>query len=773
MAVLVASTVVAAVGPGASVSAATVPAGFVDELVATVSSPTAVEQLPDGRIVVAEQGGLVRAGQPGQPLAPWFSVPGTCLGSERGVLGLTADPAYLSNGRVFVYSTRLAPGAPGGCVNRVTSLVPGVTGETVLLDNISSINGNHNAGDLDVGSDGHLYVTTGDAGRDPRGDSGSGGSNDAARDLSILNGKVLRITLDGQPAPGNPLVAPGSQRCATTGVTSAIALCQEIAAWGLRNPYRFAFDPNRGDDRVFVNDVGQSTREEVDELRLGADYGWNTCEGPCSPARPGLTDPITSYPRSVGTYITAGAFVPDGLWPESLDGGYLFADGGSGKIFLRRADGSVDYQNPWATGAFGLADMVFAIDELGRTALYYTLNGSGQVRRIVWDPPAPAAVGDLAFTPVTPVRAYDTRTGVGVPAGDVRVGTTRLVDLDAPVGARAALVNVTVTQNAGWGFVQAWPPRTRRPSTSVVNVVTPREDVANTAVVQLDAAGRFVLQSTTATDLIVDVLGWFTETGGPTAAGRLVPVDPFRLVDTRQPAGQPLDSGSTNPYSGPRERRSIPVAGQVGLPAASAISGVAVIVTALAPSLPQSGFATVHPGGTAAPIASNVNTSGGGDIRANLAIVPLGGDGSLTITSERVEHLIVDVVGYVTSPTAPPSTSGLFTPLASVRVYDERNPGSPAAPAGGVLTLPLGGVAPFPVGAVLQNLTMTGTTGFDFVTASPSGAAPRQVSNVNAVAPGQTRAALAVTRLGSGGAVDYRTFGESQLIVDVFGVFRG
>jgi hypothetical protein len=87
-------------------------------------------------------------------------------------------------------------------------------------------------------------------------------------------------------------------------------------------------------------------------------------------------------------------------------------------------------------------------------------------------------------------------------------------------------------------------------------------------------------------------------------------------------------------------------------------------------------------------------------------------------------------------------------------------------PASGV---PVGSSA----GAVLQNLTMTGTTGFDFVTAHPAGGAVPEVSNVNAVAAGQTRAALAITRLAPAGRVSFTTFAESQLVVDVFGVFAG
>jgi glucose/arabinose dehydrogenase len=120
--------------------------------------------------------------------------------------------------------------------------------EVVLLDDISSHNGNHNGGNLEIGSDGFLYVSVGDAGgTNPRGDSGV---NQAAQDLSLLNGKILRVTLDGRPAPGNPLTGPNSAPCATAGISAPRSTqCQEIFAWGLRNPYRFAFDRNDGSDR--------------------------------------------------------------------------------------------------------------------------------------------------------------------------------------------------------------------------------------------------------------------------------------------------------------------------------------------------------------------------------------------------------------------------------------------------------------------------------------------------------------------------------------------
>jgi hypothetical protein len=495
---------------------------------------------------------------------------------------------------------------------------------------------------------------------------------------------------------------------------------------------------------------------------------------------PGLTDPVTSYPRSVGTYVTGGAFVPDGLWPAALDGGYLFADGGSGKIFLRHADGSVDYDQPWATGAGGLADMTFGFDENGRLALYYTLTYADQVRKITWDGAAPAAPSSLAFDAITPTRVYDTRNGIGVVAGDVRAGTTRLVRLDPPdAGVRAALVNVTVTNNAGWGFVQAWTPRSPKPPTSVVNTVRPGEDVANAAVVTLDDQGRFVLQVAMGTDVIVDVQGWFRSTPGATERGRLAPIEPSRVVDTRQPAGTLLSSGSDNPYSQTStptgSRVVVPLAGRAGVPATSQVSAVAFVLTALGAGGPEPGYVTAAPSGVGTPPSSNVNTLGGGDIRANLVVVPVGADGSVALDLVRTDDVLVDVVGYFTSATAPSSGSGLFSPVASVRVFDERQPGAADAPAGGTLVVDVAAAVPggSGAGAVLQNLTMTGTTGFDYVSAFPAGGDVPEVSNVNATGADQTRAAAAITRLGAGGGVGYFSFGTSDLIVDVFGVFAG
>jgi glucose/arabinose dehydrogenase len=375
----------------------TVPSGFVQTTVANVAAPTAIEVLPDGRMVVLEQGGRVRITRRAGVLRPRsaLTLPNICSGGERGLLGFTHDPTFATNGFVYVYYTRRAPSFPNGCVNRVSRFVMvrnriDPSTEKVLLDKISAAGGNHNAGDIEFGKDGYLYVATGDAGTDPRGNSGAGGENDAAIDRSLLNGKILRITRTGRPAPTNPYLGANTVRCARRGNTAATPTtrCQEIFAYGLRNPFRFAFDPNASGTRFFINDVGQGTFEEVNVGARGANYGWNAREGvcpqgqtpPCAGPPAGVTDPIVAYGRSQGQYITAGAFVPVGSWPSQYDGGYLFADGGSGRVWLRTASGTLDLDTPFATDLFSIADMVFRTED-GELVLYVTRT-SGEIVRI-------------------------------------------------------------------------------------------------------------------------------------------------------------------------------------------------------------------------------------------------------------------------------------------------------------------------------------------------------------------------------------------------------
>ncbi|MEN9933756.1 MAG: hypothetical protein RLZZ387_335 [Chloroflexota bacterium] len=398
-------------------AAAVVPAEFSDSLVANVGQPTSLAFTPDGRLLITTQPGALRVYRAGVLLPqPALSLGArVCANSERGLLGMALDPGFAENGHLYLFYTfnkhgvcpESSPSSPSNPVNRVSRFtISGdtvdPTSELVLVDNMPSPNGNHNAGDLFVGKDGYLYISIGDGGCDYALDSGCAGSNDAARDTHVLIGKILRITRDGAIPPGNPHQNPATTaRCNVNGRTDAGKTCREIFATGLRNPFRIAADPDAVGTRFFINDVGQGAWEEIDEGVAGADYGWPWREGPCANSvrcsppfqtPVGLTNPVYAYNHQASTpscsSITGGAFVPhDSGWPDAYLGAYLYGDYGCGKI-VRLTPGS--------SGGFGLTPADFATGLGGSsavhltfgpsargTSLYYTTyTAGGQVRRI-------------------------------------------------------------------------------------------------------------------------------------------------------------------------------------------------------------------------------------------------------------------------------------------------------------------------------------------------------------------------------------------------------
>ena len=763
--------------------------GFVDASLGSFSSPTAVEWLPGNRIVVLEKGGRVRVGRPGGAFTTAIDL-AVCTESERGLLGLTPDPGFLGNGWVYVYYTH--PG-PNGCVNRVSRLTMAgdrisLASEFVLLDNIASTGGNHNGGDLDVDSNGYLFVSIGDSGADPRGDSGSAGGNDAAQDLSLLNGKILRLTRLGAPAPGNPFSGSGTIRCGSLGTSAPTSVkCQEIFAYGLRNPYRFAFDRDAGGrqygpwgdiDTFYINDVGQRTYEEVNRGLTAENYGWPTYEGncrqgetePCDALPDHVLPPITTYGRDRGTYVTAGAFVPDGLWAERYDGTYLFADGGSGQIWLMDDDGSVDYDAPFATGAFGITDMTFGFDTQGRMVLYYVQVG-GSLGAIAPGPePVPTPSADLKMRPIVPVRAYDTGDGTGVTdeaAGDVVNATTRVIGLNPPAGTAAALVNITMAQTDGPGFVRTWATRGLRPVTSSVNAGGANSTVGNAVIVPVAGDGTFILEASTTARVVVDVMAWFSPTTGTSTDGRFVAQDPARLIDTREPEGATLPSGSTNPYARAGDRIGIEVAGHLDIPD-DGTAGAVVLSVAAIPTEGLQGRATLYPSGAAEPATSSVNVTPG-DIRNNLVVVSLdGGPTNIVADTKNLDHLVIDVLGYVTTSLSPAARTGLYQTIAPTRLVDTRT-NSPfarlSAGSPSLLAVPDSAAA----SAIAQTVTVVRPAGPGWIVAHPS-VDPPIVSNLN-YRPGETRGTLAFTRITERGGERFTALVATDLVVDQVGFF--
>jgi glucose/arabinose dehydrogenase/PKD repeat protein len=421
--------------------AATPPTGFADALVTNVASPTALAFTPDRRLLITQQTGQLRVYENGALLssnALDLNIGNLiCSDFERGLLGVAVDPSFAANHSIYVYYTFNKHNAPdrNSCahnnsstepVNRVSRFTLSdsnvASGETVIVDNIPSPNGNHNAGDLHFGKDGYLYISVGE-----------GGVNQNARRLDLLSGKILRVDRDGVPPATNPQAsAAGARRCGDpSGVPAGTGPCSEMFAWGLRNPFRFAFDPNAAGTRFFINDVGQNTWEEIDEGQIGADYGWNVREGHCAngstsncgapPA--GMTNPIYDYGRGTGcSAITGGAFVPNGIWPATYDGAYLFADYGCGKIFrLVPGSGNSYTAVDFATNGAAPTAMIFG-PYSGSQSLYYASFGGGQIRRIDYTaganrPPNPVISANPTSGPA-PLTVSFSSAGSSDPDGD-------------------------------------------------------------------------------------------------------------------------------------------------------------------------------------------------------------------------------------------------------------------------------------------------------------------------------------------------------------------
>jgi glucose/arabinose dehydrogenase len=305
----------------------TVGAGFAkdDAWVGGLRQATAFAQASDGRFFVAEQGGALRVVKDGRLLpTPFVQLPVDSAG-ERGLIGIALHPQFPSNGWVYVHHTTHEDGTH----NRVTRLVAagdvsdGSRATIVDLPPLSSAT-NHNGGAIHFGADGKLYVAVGENARGSR-----------AQDLSDPFGKLLRLNDDGSVPGDNPFFSSQS------------GLARGVWAYGLRNPFTFAIQPETG--RIHINDVGAHTWEEINLGIAGANYGWPMSEGPDG-VNAGITGPLFTYQQTdssppgsgpggffTGFAIAGGAFYPDnGNFPPSYRGNYFFADFGTG--FVARLD---------------------------------------------------------------------------------------------------------------------------------------------------------------------------------------------------------------------------------------------------------------------------------------------------------------------------------------------------------------------------------------------------------------------------------------------------
>jgi len=336
-----------------SASAATLPSGFIETTVSSViASPTAMAIAPGGPIFVCSQTGALRVIKNGVLLTTPFVTLSVDSVGERGLLGVALDPHFTLNHYIYLYYT--VPGNPSH--NRVVRLT--ANGDVVLpgsrvilleLDPLSTAT-NHNGGALHFGADGNLYIAVGD---------NAEGSN--SQNLSNLLGKILRIVPDGTIPSDNPFVQSTTAR-------------HEIWAFGLRNPFTFAF---RGTTNLmYINDVGQSTWEEIDLGLAGANYGWPATEGPTT--NPAYKSPVYYYGHSDGCAITGGAFYSPSTpnFPSSYVGKYFFGDYCSG--FIRILNPSTAQATNFITGTSQPVDIHVGADG----SLYYLARGTGSVMKV-------------------------------------------------------------------------------------------------------------------------------------------------------------------------------------------------------------------------------------------------------------------------------------------------------------------------------------------------------------------------------------------------------
>ncbi|HXI57096.1 MAG TPA: PQQ-dependent sugar dehydrogenase, partial [Polyangia bacterium] len=210
----------------------------------------------------------------------------------------------------------------------------------------------HNGGAVHFGGDGKLYVAV-----------GNNSNNANSQSLSTRLGKMLRMNTDGSAPADNPFAGQ------TTGVNRV------IWAQGLRNPFTFAVQPGTG--KIFINDVGQASWEEIDPGIAGANYGWPDSEGN-SNLQPNETGPIYAYPHSLGCAITGGTFYnpPSPQLPTAWVGHYFFADYCNG--WIKRLDPATNTVSDVLSGGTNIVDLKTGPDG----ALYYANSGTGAVRRI-------------------------------------------------------------------------------------------------------------------------------------------------------------------------------------------------------------------------------------------------------------------------------------------------------------------------------------------------------------------------------------------------------
>ena len=284
-----------------------------------------------GRLFILERAGRIRIVKNGVRLGtPFLDIDPivNSSGNEQGLLALAFHPNYASNGLFYTVHTAADNSLVLSRFSRSANNpdLANAASRVTLLSIPHPNHTNHNGGVLAFGPDGYLYWSTGDGG-------GGGDTANNAQNLTVLLGKILRLNVNSGSPYGIPLDNPFVNH-------TNPAVRDEIWAYGLRNPWKFSFDAGTGD--MYIGDVGQSAREEIDFQPAsspgGANYGWRVMEGslcfnPSSGCdRTGKVLPIAEYDHDTGCSVTGGYVYRGSLYP-SLRGHYFYGDFCTGAFF--------------------------------------------------------------------------------------------------------------------------------------------------------------------------------------------------------------------------------------------------------------------------------------------------------------------------------------------------------------------------------------------------------------------------------------------------------
>jgi glucose/arabinose dehydrogenase len=378
-----------------------------DTVVSGLSFPTGFAFLPDGRVLVTEKEGRVRLVANGQlQPTPVLDIQSRVNSYwDRGILGIAPDPAFATNRYFYVFTTyendtsnvtgpktsqvlRYTLGAnntadPSSAVVILGSVTgAGCPDPSSNADCLPAEGSSHSGGSLKFGSDGFLYVSTGDAASftavDPLALR--------AQDVNSQAGKILRVTTSGQGVNGNPFWDGNASHPRS-----------KVWARGFRNPFRIVLRP--GTSMPFVGDVGWSTWEEVDVVPAGVNAGWPCYEG--NHVQDGYTSypvcsslygagpsavlaPLTEWPHNGGGGASlGGTFYTGSAFPPTYQGAFFYLDYAIG--WMRSV--TIDSNNQIASTAAqfsGAMNGAVQVETGPDGALWYVAIGSGELRRIYY-----------------------------------------------------------------------------------------------------------------------------------------------------------------------------------------------------------------------------------------------------------------------------------------------------------------------------------------------------------------------------------------------------